>query len=49
MARWLRRWIPNPEPRVREPLGGSKVNSAFHLSEVDKLGTRNSWELNDKK
>ena len=32
-----------------KPLGGSKVNSVFHPSEVDKLSTRNSWELNGKK
>ena len=30
-------------------LGGSKVDSAFHLSEVDKMSTRNFWELNGKK
>ena len=30
-------------------LGGSKVNSTVHPSEVDQLSTRNSWELNDKK
>ena len=30
-------------------LGGSKVNSAFHPSEVDQLSTINSWELNGKK
>ena len=29
-------------------LGGSKVSSAFHPSEVDQLSTRNSWELNVK-
>ena len=27
----------------------SKVNSAFHPSEVDKMSTRNFWELNGKK
>ena len=29
--------------------GGSKVDSAFHPSEVDKMSTRNSWDLNGKK
>ena len=29
--------------------GGSKVNSAFHPSEVIRLSTRNSWKLNGKK
>ena len=32
-----------------KPLSGSKVNSAFHPSEVDKLSTRNAWKLNGKK
>ena len=32
-----------------KPLDGSMVNSAFHPSEVDKLSTRNFWELNGKK
>ena len=27
----------------------SKVDSAFHRSEVDKMGTRNFWELSGKK
>ena len=31
------------------PLCGSKVNSAFHPSEVDQLSTSNSWELDGKK
>ena len=26
-------------------MGGSKVESAFHLSKVDKMSTRNIWEL----
>ena len=30
-------------------VGGSKVNSAFHRSEVDKMSTRNFWELGGKK
>ena len=28
---------------------GSKVDSAFHPSEVDKMSTRNFWELSGKK
>ena len=49
MAKWLRRWIPNPGVPCSKPLGGSKVDSAFHPSEVDKMSTRNFWELNGKK
>ena len=32
-----------------KPLGGSKVDSAFHPSEVDKMSTMNFWELSGKK
>ena len=32
-----------------KPLGGSKVNSAFHPLDVDKMSTRNFWELSGKK
>ena len=32
-----------------KPLGGSKVDSAFHPSEVDKMSTRNFYELSGKK
>ena len=32
-----------------KPLGCSKVNSAFHPSEVDKISTKNFWELSGKK
>ena len=28
-----------------KPLAGSEVDSAFHPSEVDKISTRNFWEL----
>ena len=49
MAQWLRRWIPNPGVPCSRPLGGSKVDSAFHPSEVDKMSTRNFWELSGKK
>ena len=30
-------------------LSGSKVSSVFHSSEVDKMRTRNFWELSGKK
>ena len=33
----------------QQPLGGSKVDSAFHPSKVDKMSTRNFWELSGKK
>ena len=36
-------------PFCSKPLGGSKVDSAFHPSEVDKMSTRNFRELNGKK
>ena len=32
-----------------KPLGGSKVDSAFHPSKVDKMSTKNFWELSGKK
>ena len=30
-------------------LGGSKFDSAVHPSEVDKMSTRDFWELSGKK
>ena len=45
----LMHWIPNPGVLCSKPLGGSKVDSAFHPSEVDEMSTRNFWELNGKK
>ena len=45
---WLRHWISNPGVLCSKPLGGSKVDSAFHPSEVDKMSTRNIWELSGK-
>ena len=33
----VRHWIPNPGIPCSKPLGGSKVDSAFHLSEVAKF------------
>ena len=38
---------PNPGIPGSKPLGGSKVNSAVHRSEVDKISTRNFWEFSD--
>ena len=49
MAEWLSRWIPNPGVLCSKPLGGSKVDSAFHPSKVDKMSTRSFWELSGKK
>ena len=49
MTHWLRGWIPNPVVPCSKPLGGSKVNSAFHPSEVDKMSTSNFLELSGKK
>ena len=40
MAFWLERWIPNPGVPISKSLGRSKVDSAFHPSEVDKLVPR---------
>ena len=45
MAWWLRCWFPNPGVPHSKPLGDSKVHSAFHSSEVDKMTTRNLCEL----
>ena len=44
----LRHWIPNPVVPCSKLLGGSKVDSAFNPSEVDKISTRNFWELTGK-
>ena len=30
-------------------MGGSKVNSAFHPPEFNKMSTRNFWDLGGKK
>ena len=49
LAKWLRHWIPNPGVPCSKPLGGSKVDLAFHPSEFDKVSTRNFWGLNGKK
>ena len=42
VAYCLMRWIPNPEVLGSKPLGGSKVNSAFHPFKGNQLSTRNS-------
>ena len=34
---------------VFKTTGGSKVGSAFHPFEVDKMSTSDFWELNGKK
>ena len=45
----LRQWIPNLGVPCSIPLDGCKVDSASHPSEVDKMSTRNFWELSGKK
>ena len=42
-------WISNPEVPCSKPLGGSKVDSAVHPSEVDKMSTKDFWKLSGKK
>ena len=49
MALWLRCWNANPGVLCSKPPGGSKVDSAFHSSEVNKMSTSNFWELSGKK
>ena len=44
----LKRWIPNPGTPCSKPIGGSKVDSVFHPSEVNQMSTRNSWEIGGK-
>ena len=39
---------PSPGVPCLKPLGASKVDSAFHLSKVDKMSNRNFWELRGK-
>ena len=46
---WLRCSISNPRAAGSKPLEGSKVKSAVHPSEVDKINTRNLWELSGEK
>ena len=47
--RMKRRWISNPGVPCSKPLDGSKVDSAFYPSEVNKMSTRTFWELSSKK
>ena len=52
MEQWLSgqgAGFPNPGVPCSKPLGGSKVDSAFHPTEVGKMNTRNFWELSGKK
>ena len=42
-------WIPNLGVPCSKPLGGSKVDSAFHPSEVDEMSTMNILGLTSKK
>ena len=45
----LRHWIPDPGVPDSKPLGGYKVRSAYHTSEVENMSTRNFWGLSGKK
>ena len=49
MAKWLRCWIPNPVILCSKSLGGSKVDSVIHPAKVDKISTRDFWELSGEK
>ena len=49
MAYWLRCWVPNPGIPYSKPLGDSKVDSAFHPSQVDQMSIKNFWELSGEK
>ena len=42
-------WISNLEDLSSKPLRGSKVNSAFHLSEVHQMSTRYSLRRGGQK
>ena len=42
-------YIPDPGVMCSKLLGGSKVDSAFHPFKVDKMSTRNFWQLSGKK
>ena len=35
-------------PRLKKPLGGSKVDSGFHSSDVAQIGTEMFWGLRGK-
>ena len=47
--RLCRNWLETYEVLYSDPLSGSKVDSAFHSFEVDKMITKNFWELSGKK
>ena len=49
MAKWFGRWIPNTGFPGLKPLGCSKVDRAFHLSEAGQVNTGNSWTLSGQK
>ena len=42
MAYWLASWITNTGSRDSKPLCSSKVDSAFHPTEVDQMSARKS-------
>lgn len=45
---WLGRLILNPGALGSKLLGSTKVNSAFHLTEVNQMDTRYSWGRTSK-
>lgn len=45
---WLGRLIVNPGALGSKLLGSTKVNSAFHLTEVNQMDTRYSWGRTSK-
>ena len=49
VVQWLRCWILNPGVLCTKLLNSSKVDSAFHPSDVDKISTRNFCKLSGKK
>ena len=49
MALCLRYLILSPGVLSSKPLGGSKIDSTFHPSEVNKMSTSNFSEVTGKK
>ena len=45
----IRVLVPNVGFPGSKLLGGSEIDLAFHLSEMDQMSTRTSWGLNGKK
>ena len=45
MTLWLWHWISIPGVPSSKPLGGSKIDSIFQSSKVDKMSTTNSFGL----